>query len=49
MTIDTDDDDQIFADTKYEWDMGDRVGISVSATDILLEPAPIIEEGADEA
>lgn len=49
VTIDTDDDNQIFADTPYEWDMGDRVGISVLAADILLEPAPIIEEGADEA
>lgn len=49
VTIDTDDDDQIFADTPYEWDMSDRVGISVMPENIKLEPAPIVEEGVDEA
>jgi spermidine/putrescine transport system ATP-binding protein len=49
IIIDTDDDNQVFADTPYEWDMGDRVGISFKPENIKLEPAPIIEEGVDEA
>lgn len=47
VIIDTDTDEQIYADTQYEWNMGDRVGINFAPADIVLEIAPV-EEGEEE-
>lgn len=40
----TDDDNDFLVDTSDEWDMDDRVGISIKAKDIIVEP---IEESSD--
>ncbi|MDE7464596.1 MAG: hypothetical protein K2M48_06160, partial [Clostridiales bacterium] len=45
----TDDDNEFFIDTVDEWDMGDRVGISIKPEDIKVvrrEPSPDDEVAA---
>lgn len=43
----TDDDHDFFVDTVDEWDIGDRVGIKVSPSDITVEAVPDAPSGED--